>query len=164
MKNNRFGAALDVVALFGMHGDNVHDLIGDISLEAHTHAGKRMAEDLSEYLQSVGVRVSYMHSDIDTIERMKILRDLRLGKIDVLVGINLLREGLDLPEVSLVAILDADKEGFLRDARHVVRAALLPRHSGNLLPRLIGQSRINQHRGIANDVPHDITDIARAAR
>ena len=72
---------------------------------------KRMAEDLSEYLQSVGVRVSYMHSDIDTIERMKILRDLRLGKIDVLVGINLLREGLDLPEVSLVAILDADKGG-----------------------------------------------------
>jgi excinuclease ABC subunit B len=82
---------------------------------------KRMAEDLSEYLQSVGVRVNYMHSDIDTIERMKILRDLRLGKIDVLVGINLLREGLDLPEVSLVAILDADKEGFLRDARSLIQ-------------------------------------------
>jgi len=82
---------------------------------------KRMAEDLSEYLQSVGVRVSYMHSDIDTIERMKILRDLRLGKIDVLVGINLLREGLDLPEVSLVAILDADKEGFLRDGRSLIQ-------------------------------------------
>jgi excinuclease ABC subunit B len=82
---------------------------------------KRMAEDLSEYLQSVGVRVSYMHSDIDTIERMKILRELRLGKIDVLVGINLLREGLDLPEVSLVAILDADKEGFLRDARSLIQ-------------------------------------------
>ena len=82
---------------------------------------KRMAEDLSEYLQSVGVRVSYMHSDIDTIERMKILRDLRLGMIDVLVGINLLREGLDLPEVSLVAILDADKEGFLRDGRSLIQ-------------------------------------------
>ena len=82
---------------------------------------KRMAEDLSEYLQSVGVRVSYMHSDIDTIERMKILRDLRLGRIDVLVGINLLREGLDLPEVSLVAILDADKEGFLRDGRSLIQ-------------------------------------------
>jgi len=82
---------------------------------------KRMAEDLSEYLQSVGVRVSYMHSDVDTIERMKILRDLRLGKIDVLVGINLLREGLDLPEVSLVAILDADKEGFLRDGRSLIQ-------------------------------------------
>ena len=82
---------------------------------------KRMAEDLSEYLQSVGVRVRYMHSDIDAIERMEILRTLRLGRIDVLVGINLLREGLDLPEVSLVAILDADKEGFLRDARSLIQ-------------------------------------------
>ncbi|MBT8487270.1 MAG: excinuclease ABC subunit UvrB [Gemmatimonadetes bacterium] len=82
---------------------------------------KRMAEDLSEYLQSVGVRVRYMHSEVDTIERMAILRSLRLGKIDVLVGINLLREGLDLPEVSLVAILDADKEGFLRDARSLIQ-------------------------------------------
>jgi excinuclease ABC subunit B len=82
---------------------------------------KRMAEDLSEYLQSVGVRVRYMHSDVNAIERMSILRSLRLGKIDVLVGINLLREGLDLPEVSLVAILDADKEGFLRDARSLIQ-------------------------------------------
>ena len=82
---------------------------------------KRMAEDLSEYLQSVGVRVNYMHSEVDTIERMAILRSLRLGKIDVLVGINLLREGLDLPEVSLVAILDADKEGFLRNARSLIQ-------------------------------------------
>ena len=82
---------------------------------------KRMAEDLSEYLQSVGVRVRYMHSDIGVIERMDILRSLRLGRIDVLVGINLLREGLDLPEVSLVAILDADKEGFLRDERSLIQ-------------------------------------------
>jgi excinuclease ABC subunit B len=82
---------------------------------------KRMAEDLSEYLQSVGVRVRYMHSDVNAIERMSILRSLRLGKIDVLVGINLLREGLDLPEVSLVAILDTDKEGFLRDARSLIQ-------------------------------------------
>ncbi|MFH1762593.1 MAG: excinuclease ABC subunit UvrB [Gemmatimonadota bacterium] len=82
---------------------------------------KRMAEDLSEYLSSVGVRVRYMHSEVDTIERMDILRMLRLGRIDVLVGINLLREGLDLPEVSLVAILDADKEGFLRDARSLIQ-------------------------------------------
>ena len=82
---------------------------------------KRMAEDLSEYLASVGVRVRYMHSEVATIERMDILRILRLGKIDVLVGINLLREGLDLPEVSLVAILDADKEGFLRDARSLIQ-------------------------------------------
>ncbi len=82
---------------------------------------KRMSEDLSEYLQSVGVRVRYMHSDIGAIERMEILRTLRTGKIDVLVGINLLREGLDLPEVSLVAILDADKEGFLRNARSLIQ-------------------------------------------
>ena len=82
---------------------------------------KRMAEDLSEYFQSIGIRVSYMHADIDAIERMEILRTLRLGRIDVLVGINLLREGLDLPEVSLVAILDADKEGFLRNARSLIQ-------------------------------------------
>ncbi len=82
---------------------------------------KRMAEDLAEYLQSVGVRVKYMHSEVNAIERMAILRQLRLGKIDVLVGINLLREGLDLPEVSLVAILDADKEGFLRDERSLIQ-------------------------------------------
>ena len=75
---------------------------------------KRMAEDLTEYLTENGVRVRYLHSEIDTLERIEILRDLRLGEFDVLVGINLLREGLDLPEVSLVAILDADKEGFLR--------------------------------------------------
>ena len=79
---------------------------------------KRMAEDLTEYLAEHGVRVRYLHSDIDTLERIEIIRDLRLGEFDVLVGINLLREGLDMPEVSLVAILDADKEGFLRsDAR-----------------------------------------------
>jgi excinuclease ABC subunit B len=82
---------------------------------------KRMAEDLSDYLQQIGIRVRYMHSDIDTIERMEILRDLRLGRFEVLVGINLLREGLDLPEVSLVAILDADKEGFLRDERSLIQ-------------------------------------------
>ena len=82
---------------------------------------KRMAEDLTDYLQQVGIRVRYMHADIDAIERVEILRDLRLGKFDVLVGINLLREGLDLPEVSLVAILDADKEGFLRDERSLIQ-------------------------------------------
>ncbi|QEM69628.1 excinuclease ABC subunit UvrB [Geobacter sp. FeAm09] len=82
---------------------------------------KRMAEELTNYYQELGVRVRYLHSDIDTIERMQILRDLRLGEFDVLVGINLLREGLDLPEVSLVAILDADKEGFLRSARSLIQ-------------------------------------------
>ena len=71
-----------------------------------------MAEDLTDYFKEIGIKVTYLHSDIDTLERMKIIRDLRLGKYDVLIGINLLREGLDLPEVSLVAILEADKEGF----------------------------------------------------
>ena len=75
---------------------------------------KRMAEDLTEYLNGLQIRVRYLHSDINTIERVKILRELRIGNFDVLVGINLLREGLDLPEVSLVAVLDADKQGFLR--------------------------------------------------
>ena len=106
----------------------VDDLLAEIRIREKrnervlvTTLTKRMAEDLSEYLQSVGVRVRYMHSEVDSIERMTILRSLRLGKIDVLVGINLLREGLDLPEVSLVAILDADKEGFLRDARSLIQ-------------------------------------------
>ncbi len=82
---------------------------------------KRMAEDLTDYLSEHGVRVRYLHSDIDTVERVEIIRDLRLGKFDVLVGINLLREGLDIPEVSLVAILDADKEGFLRSERSLIQ-------------------------------------------
>src|SRR5690606_35000702 len=82
---------------------------------------KKMAEDLTEYLAAQGVRVRYMHSDIDAVERQVIIRDLRLGHFDVLVGINLLREGLDLPEVSLVAILDADKSGFLRSERALIQ-------------------------------------------
>jgi len=82
---------------------------------------KRMAEDLTDYLGEHGVRVRYLHSDIDTVERSEIIRDLRLGVFDVLVGINLLREGLDIPEVSLVAILDADKEGFLRSERSLIQ-------------------------------------------
>ena len=82
---------------------------------------KKMAEDLTSYFENMGVRVRYMHHDIDTIERMEIIRDLRLGEFDVLVGINLLREGLDIPEVSLVAILDADKEGFLRSETSLVQ-------------------------------------------
>ncbi len=82
---------------------------------------KRMAEDLTEYFTEMSVRVRYLHSDIETLERIKILRDLRRGEFDVLVGINLLREGLDLPEVSLVAILDADKEGFLRSEQSLIQ-------------------------------------------
>ena len=84
---------------------------------------KRMAEDLTQYYQELGVKVRYLHSDIDTLERVEILRDLRRGVFDVLVGINLLREGLDLPEVSLVAILDADKEGFLRSAGALIQTS-----------------------------------------
>lgn len=96
---------------------------------------KRMAEDLAEYLQEMGVRVRYLHSEINAIERVEILRGLRLGEFDVLVGINLLREGLDLPEVSLVAILDADKEGFLRDERSLIQTA--GRAARNVLGRVI---------------------------
>ncbi len=96
---------------------------------------KRMAEDLTEYLEEHGVKVRYLHSDIDTVERMEIIRDLRLGKFDVLVGINLLREGLDMPEVSLVAILDADKEGFLRSENSLIQT--IGRAARNLSGRAI---------------------------
>ena len=82
---------------------------------------KRMAEDLTDYLLEQGIKVRYLHSDIDTLQRVELLRQLRLGEFDVLVGINLLREGLDLPEVSLVAILDADKEGFLRSTTSLIQ-------------------------------------------
>lgn len=106
----------------------VDDLLSEIRLRTEvgervlvTTLTKRMAEDLTEYLDEHGIRVRYLHSDIDTVERVEIIRDLRLGKFDVLVGINLLREGLDIPEVSLVAILDADKEGFLRNERSLIQ-------------------------------------------
>ncbi len=108
----------------------VDDLIGEIRKRAErkervlvTTLTKRMAEDLAEYLAEMGLRVKYLHSEIGVIERVEVLRGLRLGEFDVLVGINLLREGLDLPEVSLVAILDADKEGFLRDERSLIQTA-----------------------------------------
>jgi excinuclease ABC subunit B len=109
-------------------GGQVDDLLGEIRKRVEfgervlvTTLTKRMAEDLTEYYAELGVRVRYLHSDIDTMERVEILRDLRAGEFDVLVGINLLREGLDLPEVSLVAILDADKEGFLRSPRSLIQ-------------------------------------------
>jgi len=108
--------------------NQVDDLLSEINLRVSvkervlvTTLTKRMSEDLTEYLSEHGVRVRYLHSDIDTVERVEIIRDLRLGKFDVLVGINLLREGLDIPEVSLVAILDADKEGFLRSVVSLVQ-------------------------------------------
>ena len=106
----------------------VDDLLSEINLRVPreerilvTTLTKRMAEDLTDYLMDHGIRVRYLHSDIDTVERVEIIRDLRLGQFDVLVGINLLREGLDIPEVSLVAVLDADKEGFLRSERSLIQ-------------------------------------------
>ena len=99
----------------------IHLVVGHGDRVLVTTLTKRMAEDLTDYLDEHGVRVRYLHSDIDTVERMEIIRDLRMGKFDVLVGINLLREGLDMPEVSLVAILDADKEGFLRSDRSLIQ-------------------------------------------
>jgi excinuclease ABC subunit B len=106
----------------------IDDLLGEVRTRAErnervlvTTLTKKMSEDLTEYFAEVGVRVRYLHSDIETLERIKILRDLRRGEFDVLVGINLLREGLDLPEVSLVAILDADKEGFLRSESSLIQ-------------------------------------------
>ncbi len=120
----------------------IDDLLGEIrAAEAVrervlvTTLTKRMAEDLTDYLQQTGVRVRYMHSDIDAIERMEIVRGLRLGEFDVLVGINLLREGLDLPEVALVAILDADQEGFLRSDRSLIQT--VGRAARNLRGRAI---------------------------
>ena len=106
----------------------IDDLIGEINLRAEknervlvTTLTKKMAEKLTTYLENVGIRVKYLHSDVDTLDRIKIIRDLRIGEFDVLVGINLLREGLDIPEVSLVAILDADKEGFLRSETSLIQ-------------------------------------------
>ena len=116
--------AIDVRPVAGQ----VDDLVGEINRETEkgnkvlvTTLTKRMAEDLTQYLKDAGIRVNYLHSDIDTLERTKIIRDMRLGVFDVLVGINLLREGLDIPEITLVAILDADKEGFLRSETSLIQ-------------------------------------------
>lgn len=131
----------------------VDDLLSEIRLRVAveervlvTTLTKRMSEDLTEYLADHDVRVRYLHSDIDTVERVEIIRDLRLGKFDVLVGINLLREGLDMPEVSLVAILDADKEGFLRSTRSLIQT--IGRAARNLNGKVIlyGDSITNSMR------------------
>jgi excinuclease ABC subunit B len=106
----------------------IDDLIGEINKEVEKHnkilittLTKRMAEDLTDYMKELGIRVRYLHSDVDTLERTEIIRDMRLDVFDVLVGINLLREGLDIPEITLVAILDADKEGFLRSETSLIQ-------------------------------------------
>ena len=106
----------------------IDDLVGEVNKEVEkgnkiliTTLTKRMAEDLTDYMKELGIRVKYLHSDIDTLERTEIIRDMRLNVFDVLVGINLLREGLDIPEITLVAILDADKEGFLRSETSLIQ-------------------------------------------
>jgi excinuclease ABC subunit B len=154
----------------------VDDVLQEIRLRSDlrervlvTTLTKRMAEQLTDYLTDNGVKVRYLHSDVDTVERVEIIRDLRLGAFDVLVGINLLREGLDIPEVSLVAILDADKEGFLRSERSLIqtigraarnlsgKAILYADRVTDSMARAIGETERRRARQIAFNAEHGIT-------
>ena len=154
----------------------IDDLLSEIRLRQArdervlvTTLTKRMSEELTDYLGENGIRVRYLHSDIDTVERVEIIRDLRLGKFDVLVGINLLREGLDIPEVSLVAILDADKEGFLRSERSLIQtigraarhlngtAILYADHVTDSMRRAIGETERRRAKQIRHNEAHGIT-------
>ena len=154
----------------------VDDVLQEIRIRVEKHERvlittltKRMAEQLTDYLSDNGVKVRYLHSDVDTVERVEILRDLRLGTFDVLVGINLLREGLDIPEVSLVAILDADKEGFLRSERSLIqtigraarnlngRAILYADRITESMKKAMGETERRRARQVLHNEAHGIT-------
>jgi excinuclease ABC subunit B len=154
----------------------VDDVLQEIRIRVDKHERvlittltKRMAEQLTDYLSDNGVKVRYLHSDVDTVERVEILRDLRLGAFDVLVGINLLREGLDIPEVSLVAILDADKEGFLRSERSLIqtigraarnlhgRAILYADRMTDSMTKAIGETERRRTKQVAHNLAMGIT-------
>jgi len=174
---------IDPVVMVRPASSQVDDLMSEIAIRVGrnervlvTTLTKRMAEELTEYLSEHGMKVRYLHSEIDTVERVEILRDLRLGEFDVLVGINLLREGLDLPEVSLVAILDADKEGFLRSersliqtigraARHLNGTAIL--YADNMTDSMkaaIGETDRRRARQVTFNASHGITPIGVTKR
>ena len=149
--------------------DEIRKVTADGFRTLVTTLTKRMAEDLTEYLHEQGIKVRYMHSDIDTIERIEILRDLRLGAFDVLIGINLLREGLDIPECGLVAILDADKEGFLRSETSLVqtigraarnaegRVIMYADHITGSMERALAETNRRRAKQIAYNEEHGIT-------